>query len=96
MSAAIRNDPNKNGLTINNSQYLLSQYTDDSSLILDDDEVSLERALYILKKNSECVGLRANLDNTEAIYIGSNVNLRDKLLPEQNLNWTHTGKSKLL
>jgi hypothetical protein len=50
MSAAIRNDPNKNGLTINNSQYLLSQYTDDSSLILDDDEVSLERALYILKK----------------------------------------------
>ena len=50
MSAAIRNDPNKNGLTINNSQYLLSQYTDDSSLILYDDEVSLERALYILKK----------------------------------------------
>jgi hypothetical protein len=50
MSAAIKNDPNKNGLTINNSQYLLSQYADDSSLILDDDEVSLERALYILKK----------------------------------------------
>lgn len=52
MSAAIKNDPNKNGLTINNSQYLLSQYADDSSLILDDDdEVSLERTLYILKKN---------------------------------------------
>ena len=51
MSAAIKNDPNKNGLTINNSQYLLSQYADDSSLILDDDdEVSLKRTLYILKK----------------------------------------------
>lgn len=51
MSAAIKNDPNKNGLTINNSQYLLRQYADDSSLILDDDdEVSLERSLYILKK----------------------------------------------
>ena len=35
MSAAIKNDTSINGMKINNSEYLLSQYADDSSLILD-------------------------------------------------------------
>ena len=35
MSAAIKYDTSINGMTINNSEYLLSQYADDSSLNLD-------------------------------------------------------------
>jgi hypothetical protein len=35
MSAAIKNDTSINGMKINNSEYLLSQYANDSSLILD-------------------------------------------------------------
>ena len=80
----------------NGSEYLLSQYADDSTLILDDDEKSLQKSLYILDQFSECAGLRANLDKTEAIWIGSKIHSKDKLVPERNLNWNQTGKFKLL
>ena len=96
MSAAIKYDPHINGMKINNSEYLLSQYADDSSLILDGEEESLARSLYILEKFAECAGLRANLEKTEAIWIGSKVNSNDKLLPNQNLTWNQSGKFKLL
>jgi hypothetical protein len=47
MSSAIKNDTSINGMKINNSGYLLSQYADDSSLILDECDDSLEN-LYII------------------------------------------------
>ena len=43
-------------MKINNSEYLHSQYADDSSLILDGGDDSLE--IYILEKFSECAGLK--------------------------------------
>jgi hypothetical protein len=41
LSAAIKNDPEITGVKINDSEYLLSQYADESSLILDDNPKSL-------------------------------------------------------
>jgi len=96
MSAAIKNDTSINGMKINNSEYLLSQYADDSSLILDGDDDSLRKSLYILEKFSECAGLKANLDNTEAIWIGSKVHSKERLLPGENLKWNQSGKFRLL
>ena len=96
MSASIKNDPDIKGIKIDNSEYLLSQYADDSSLTLNDDNVSLQKSLDILGKFSECAGLKVNLDKTEAIWIGSKVNSREKILPDINLNWNQTGKFKLL
>jgi hypothetical protein len=43
LSAAIKNDPEITGVKINDSEYLLSQYADDSSLILDDNPKSLAK-----------------------------------------------------
>ena len=40
LSAAIKNDPEITGVKINDSEYLLSQNADDSSLILDDNPKS--------------------------------------------------------
>jgi hypothetical protein len=37
LSAALKNDPQVSGVTINGSEYLLSQYVDDSALILGDE-----------------------------------------------------------
>jgi hypothetical protein len=45
-------------MKINNSEYLLSQYADDSSFILDKGDDSLRKSLYILEKFSECAGLK--------------------------------------
>lgn len=96
LSCALKNDPQINGIKINDSEFLLSQYADDSSLTLDDNPESLEQTLYILHKFSQCAGLRANLDKTQAVWIGSKVGSRDILLPEKNLLWNHSGKFKLL
>ena len=46
-SAALKNDPQVSGVAINGFEYLLSQYADDSALILGDDQNSLEQALNI-------------------------------------------------
>jgi hypothetical protein len=62
MSAAIKNDTSINGMKINNSEYLLSQYADDSFLILDGCDDSLGKSLCILEKFSEYAGLKANLE----------------------------------
>jgi hypothetical protein len=43
LNAAIKNDPEITGVKINDSEYLLSQYADDSSLILDDKPKSLDQ-----------------------------------------------------
>ena len=96
MSASMKYDPDITGIKINDSEYMLSQYADDSSLLLDGNEKSLERSLFILEKFSECAGLRANIDKTEAIWIGSMKNSRHTILPNKNLNWNTSGKFKLL
>ena len=96
MSAAIKYDPEINGIKISNSEYILSQYADDSSLLLDGNEKSLQKSLFILDKFSECAGLRANIDKTEAIWVGSKRSSKEKILPNKNLNWNTTGKFKVL
>jgi hypothetical protein len=81
LSAAIKNDPEITGVKINDSEYLLSQYADDSSLILDDNPKSLDQSLFVFNKFSECAGLRVNFDKTEAIWLGSRRSCHEQLLP---------------
>ncbi|XP_063418296.1 uncharacterized protein LOC134701084 [Mytilus trossulus] len=50
MSAALKNNPDINGMKINDSEYLLSQYADDSCLLLNEDEQSSEKCLFTLEK----------------------------------------------
>lgn len=54
LSAAIKKNTNISGVKVNNTESLLSQYADDSSLTLDDDDTSLEEVLKLLLKFSEC------------------------------------------
>jgi hypothetical protein len=84
------------GVKINDSEYLLSQYADDSSLILDDNPKSLDQSLFMLNKFSECAGLRVNFDKTEAIWLGLRRSCHEQLLPDKHLSWNFSGKFKLL
>ena len=69
LSAAIKNNRDINELQINDSEYLFSQYADDSTLILDDDGKSLNSALDLISRFSKCSGLNVNYDKTEAVWI---------------------------
>ena len=44
LSAAIKFDPDIKGVLLENSEYLITQYADDSTLILGDDSKSLQKA----------------------------------------------------
>ena len=90
------NDKNITGVQIENSEFLVSQYADDSSLVLDDNPQSLEKSLLVLSLFPECFGLKVNLDKTEAIWIGSKHGSEEEYFLQNNITWNHTGRFKRL
>jgi hypothetical protein len=71
LSAALKNHPDIQGIQTNNSEYLISQYADDSTIILEEDEKSLHVTLELLNYFSDCSDLGANFEKTEEIWIGA-------------------------
>ena len=57
--------------TVKDTEIKLSQYADDTTLILDGSEKSLSEALRILESFEKVSGLRLNSKKTEALWIGS-------------------------
>ena len=96
LSACLNNDPPISGIKFNDSEYLASQYADDTSLTLEDDSVSLERCLQIFDTFCDCADLRANIDKTQAVWFGSGHGYGIEYLPHRSLLWNHSGKFKVL
>ena len=67
----IRNNKDIKGIHINNKEFKLSQYADDTQLLLDGFEISLKEALRTLKQYYIMSGLKINVDKTRALWIGS-------------------------
>jgi len=66
LATAIRNNTNVNGLSVNNEEIKISQYADDTTLILDGSRESLLASLKMLDDFSKVSGLRLNEKKTEA------------------------------
>ena len=96
LSAAIKFHPNINGIHIDDSEFLISQYADDSTLILEDDTQSLNQALEVVELFSTCSGLRASYDKTQAVWIGARQGCGDELQTNKPIKWNLSGAFKLL
>ena len=83
----IRNNDNIKGIKLQNTEFKISQFADDTSLILDGTEKSLSNALETLTFYGKISGLNINMDKTTLIWIGSNKNRKDKLCSHLNLCW---------
>jgi len=68
---ATRKNADIKGLLVKNTEINLSQYADDTTLILDGSGKSLSEALRILESFEKVSGLRLNSKKTEALWIGS-------------------------
>ena len=90
LAKAIRKNPFITGLSVKETEIRISQYADDTTLILDGSERSLTEALGILESFSKVSGLRLNAKKTEALWIGSCAGRDEKLVPERNFNWQKT------
>ena len=75
-----------NAVAVNNTEIKISQYTDDTALILNSKQKSLSATLNTINNFGYMTGLKLNDKGTEALWIGSNVGKNEKLLPEKIFN----------
>ena len=88
LAETMRKNKNIKGLTIDGQEIKISQYADDTTLILDVSSVSFTTALQILNLFSEIFGLRLNnLRKTEALWIGANIGKEENLSSERGFKW---------
>jgi len=66
----------------------ISQYADDTTLILDGTKSSIERSFLLLNIFAKLSGLKVNYEKTEELWIGSFKNRTDKLEKKQNIKWS--------
>ena len=80
---------------MNGNEIKISQYADDTTLILDGSLESLIASLHMLDNFQLLSGLKLNNKKTEALWIGANAGKEEKLCPEKDLKWVK-GKAKAL
>ena len=79
LAILIRNNNNIKGINIGNTEYVISQFADDTTLILNGTEKSLRTAMDTLKFYERISGLKINIEKTKGIWIGSKVNSTEQI-----------------
>ena len=87
LADAIKQNGQIKGITVNNEEFLLGPYADDTFFLLDGTQTSLSSCLDTLELFGECSGLKVNVEKTKAVWLGSKQFSKDTLLPEKNLAW---------
>ena len=90
LAIKIRGNNKIKGISVTRIEYKLSQFADDTSLILDGTEESLDEALEELDWYAKISGLKINFSKTQVIWIGRKKYSTDTLCPNRNLSWGAT------
>ena len=86
----LRNNKKIKGIEVGNLPILISQYADDTTLILNGSEMSLKESINELNTFAKISGLKLNVDKTQVIWIGNKIYSEETFLPELNLQWGRT------
>jgi len=78
------------GITVNGIEYKISQFADDTSLLLDGSEHSLNSALNMLDDFALFSGLKVNFDKTHVIWIGALKYSTRSIKSKYKLTWGTT------
>ena len=87
LAKTIRSNRRIKGIYVDKNEVKISQYADDTTLILDGSRESLVAALQTLEDFSNISGLRLNDSKTEALWIGSKTGQEKIYLPQKDLKW---------
>lgn len=90
LALKIRENDNIHGIEITRVEHKLSQFADDTSLILDGNEKSLQESLLELDWFARVSGLNINYSKTQLIWIGKKKYSNDVLCPDRELSWGGT------
>ena len=87
LADAIRQKKEICGITLNGKAIKLSQYPDDTTIILDGSENSFLGALKMKELFGKISGVKLKNSKTEALWTGANAESNLKLRPEKNFKW---------
>ena len=87
LSRLIQINPNIIGIKVENMEFKLTQFADDTTLILDGSQHSLQSALNTLEIYGNISGLKMNKEKTKVIWIGRKKFSKDKLNVSVDLEW---------
>lgn len=88
LSIKLKSNPEVKGITVNNRESLISQYADDTFLVLDGTEHSLKSTMQCFNSFYKASGLKINVTKTRAIWIGNKKYSDHILCPDLSLNWS--------
>ena len=86
LANSVKKDKNIRGINIANAECKLSQYADDTTMILDGSELSLSRTLLLLDNFAISSGLKMNYEKT-ALWIGSYKDRDFSILSSKPITW---------
>ena len=95
LATAIRKDNEIKGISVGNVECKLNQYADDTTMILDGLQASLQRSFALPDNFAQLSGLQVNCGKTEVLWIGSMKGSSQIMCPDKNLKWAN-GKVKAL
>ena len=83
---------NKNikGITIKNKEYKMTQFADDTTMILDGTQNSLQMSLNTIEIFGTYSGLKMNKEKTHVIWIGKQRKTKERLHTTPMLHWGET------
>lgn len=87
LAEMVRYNSNIKGIFVTDTEFKLSQYADDTTLLLDGSERSLRHSLLTLKLYASFSGLNINVEKTKVVWIGSMKGSNQKLCEEHDLCW---------
>ena len=87
LAAKIKKNENIKGIIINGIEFKISQYADDTSVILDGTETSLNHTLTELSHFSQISGLKVNFDKTQLVWIGAKKYSTESIKTKWKLSW---------
>lgn len=90
LAVLIKQNKNINGIKVNTVEFLVSQYADDTSLLLDGTEQSLRNTMKVLKFYANISGLYINVEKTKAVWIGSMKHSNVNLCLDLGLHWENS------
>ena len=92
LASKIRENKNIKGITVCGNKIKISQYADDTTMIIVGSKKSFTSALLDLELFGAISGLRLNNRKTEILWIGACAGRQDKLCPEKDLKWVKERK----
>lgn len=95
LSIKIRNNKNIKGIKIDSFEYELTQFADDTFLLLDGSKSSLDATLTEMDSFAKISGLKLNYNKTKVVWIGSKKYTTEAINTKWKLVWGDT-RFKLL